>query len=565
MSDNNPAAATPEAAVFNPTDPYVRQAQTFPTLTAEQVNLISSFGAEEDLPRGTVLFERGERTVDFFAIRRGCIEIYDHVADGTRVMTVHRENQFTGELDLFHNREILVGGRMGVDGRVVRLSRPQFRRLLAAEPDLAEIIMRAFILRRIGFIEHEEGAVTLIGPRRSADTLRIHRFLSRNGHPVRLLEPENAGARALLAAHAVDLGDLPIVIRAGDPILKRPSNCQLGTFLGISERIDPDELFDVVVVGAGPGGLASAVYAASEGLNTVVLESEAPGGQAGTSSKIENYLGFPTGISGQQLAGRAQIQAQKFGARIAVPQRVVKLECERRPYGLQLDDGSVVRARAVVVATGASYRKLDLENLDRFEGAGIHYAATAIEAGLCEREEIIVVGGGNSAGQAAVFLSRYASHVHVLIRGKSLAASMSDYLIGRIEASDRITLRTESEIVALSGERHLEQVRWRNRASGEEETRNISNVFLMLGAVPNTEWLQGCIALDEHGFIRCGGEFECDAALKPERAAYPLETSRPGIFAVGDVRAGSIKRVASAVGEGSIVVSAVHQTLAEAD
>jgi thioredoxin reductase (NADPH) len=559
------AAARPDAAVFNPTDPYVRQAQTFPTLTDEQIARIAAFGIEEELPRGTVLFERGERTVDFFVITEGCVEIYDHHASGPRVMTVHARNQFTGELDLFNNRDILVGGRMGVDGRVIRLSRPQFRRLLAAEPDLSEIIMRAFILRRIGFIEHEEGAVTLIGSRRSADTLRIQRFLSRNGHPVRLLDPESADAREMLAANAVTADDLPVVIRAGDPPLNRPSNCEVGSFLGISERIDPTELFDVVVVGAGPGGLASAVYAASEGLNTVVLEAEAPGGQAGTSSKIENYLGFPTGISGQHLAGRAQIQAQKFGARIAVPQRVVKLECERRPYGLQLDDGSVVRARAVVVATGASYRKLEVENLDRYEGAGIHYAATAIEAGLCEREEIIVVGGGNSAGQAAVFLSRYASHVHMLIRGTGLAASMSDYLIGRIDASERITLHTQTEITALLGERLLEQVRWRNRATGREETRKIGNVFLMLGAVPNTEWLHGCIALDEHGFIRCGGEFECDAALKPDRVAYPLETSRPGIFAVGDVRAGSIKRVASAVGEGSIVVSAVHQTLAEVE
>lgn len=268
-------------------------------------------------------------------IKEGCIAIYEHSPAGPHVVTIHRENQFTGELDLFNNRDILVGGRMGVDGTVLRLSRPQFRRLLAAEPDLAEIIKRAFILRRIGFIDHQQGAVVLIGSRGSADTLRIQRFLSRNGHPVRLLEPETAAdSRQMLEAHGATTADLPVVIRPGDPILKNPSNCELGIFLGISEPIDSKELFDVAVVGAGPGGLASDVYAASEGLNTVVLEAEAPGGQAGTSSKIENYLGFPTGISGQQLAGRAQIQAQKFGARIAVPQRVVKFECEHRPYGL---------------------------------------------------------------------------------------------------------------------------------------------------------------------------------------------------------------------------------------
>jgi thioredoxin reductase (NADPH) len=303
------------------------------------------------------------------------------------------------------------------------------------------------------------------------------------------------------------------------------------------------------------------VYAASEGLNTVVLEAEAPGGQAGTSSKIENYLGFPTGISGQDLAGRAQIQAQKFGARIAIPRSVTRLACQEQPYRLHLDDDGQVCARAVLIATGARYRTLDVENVSAFEGNGIHYAATAIEAGLCEGEPVIVVGGGNSAGQAAVFLSRHAARVEMLVRGTGLAASMSSYLISRIEASNRITLRTETEITALMGDRHLECVGVRHRRTGEEWTWTISNVLLMLGALPNTEWLRGCLALDGQGFVRCGGEFECDDAMKPRRRAHGLETSLPGVFAVGDVRAGSIKRVASAVGEGSMVVAAIHQTL----
>jgi thioredoxin reductase (NADPH) len=420
-AEETSSAAAPPGAAINPADPYEREAQTFPRLSDEQVARAEAFGAVEDLARGTVLFARGDRTVDFFLVLEGNIEIHEDGPDGQpRVFTVHAQNQFTGELDLFNDRDILVGGRMGADGRVVRMNRVQFRRLLAAEPDIGEIVMRAFILRRVGFIEHQQGAVTLVGPRRSADGLRIQRFLGRNGYPVRALgldaaDGEAAEAREVLAANGLTLEDTPLVVCGPGRVLVRPSNRELGECLGISERLPADAVFDLAVVGAGPSGLAAAVYAASEGLSTVVLEAEAPGGQAGTSSKIENYLGFPTGISGQALAGRAQIQAQKFGARIAVPRRVERLDGDGRVHALHLDDGSAVRARAVVVATGARYRKLDLENFERFEGNGVHYAATAIEAGLCENEEVVVVGGGNSAGQAAVFLSRYARRVHVLV------------------------------------------------------------------------------------------------------------------------------------------------------
>ena len=560
----DPLAVLPTAS--SPSDPYARVTETFPRLTDDQVARVAAFGTVEDLPAGTTLFEIDDRGVDFYLVLQGFIEIYDPGPDGPHVMTVHAEHQFTGELDLFNNRAIIVGGRMGVDGRVARLDRAQFRRMLSAEPDVAEIVMRAFILRRAGFISHGQAAVTVIGPRRDGERLRIQRFLARNGHPFLTVDSDPAGAEAddaarLLAERGLDPAETPVVLCGPNVLLRRPSNAELGTALGISEPLDPDTVADVVVVGAGPAGLAAAVYAASEGLDTVVLEAEAPGGQAGTSSRIENYLGFPTGISGQALADRAQVQAQKFGAHIAVPRRVERLQADARPYTLDLDDGASVRARTLVIATGARYRQLDtVADAARFEGVGIHYAATAIEAGLTEGEQVVVVGGGNSAGQAAVFLSRTAAHVHVLIRSPDLAASMSDYLVGRIEAApERITLHTRTEIVAMAGERQLESVTWTHRRTGTTETQPVTGVFLMLGAVPSTEWLAGAVDLDPNGFVRTGAAVT--AAARNGHVPGPLETSRPGIFAVGDVRADSIKRVASGVGEGSVVVAAVHRAL----
>ncbi len=548
-------------------DPYARTAETFPRLTDEQVRRVASFGTVEDLPAGTVLFERDDRGVDFFLVLAGHVEIYEEGPDGEPlVMTVHADHQFTGELDLFNDRAILVGGRMGVDGRVARLTRPQFRRMLAAEPDVAEIVLRAFLLRRAGFIAHGQAAVTIVGPPRSGAGVRLQAFLTRNGHPHLTADPAtDPAARALLDQAGLTGEEAPVVFCGASRVLVRPSVVELADCLGISEPLDPAAVADVAVVGAGPAGLAAAVYAASEGLDTVVLEAEAPGGQAGTSSRIENYLGFPTGVSGQSLAARAQVQAQKFGARIAVPRRVTGLQPAGSPgpgsrYRLRLSDGSTVQARTVVVATGARYRSLTrVPDIDRFEGNGVHYAATAVEAALCGGEEVVVVGGGNSAGQAAVFLSRYARHVHVLIRGAGLAASMSDYLAARITAAERITLHPCTEITAVAGQRHLEQVTWTSSSTGQRETREVANVFLMLGAVPNTEWLEGVVSLDERGFVRVGPDLaERTGAHRPG----PLETDLPGVYAVGDVRATSVKRVASAVGEGSIVVSQVHAFLA---
>ena len=543
------------AEPIDATDPYERAAQTFPTLSDEQVARVSAYGVRERLADGQSVFERGQRGVDFFLVLKGAIEIFDTDKEGrVNVFTVHRDRQFTGELDLFNERRILVGGRAGRDTEVVRIKRPDFRRLITGEPDIAEIIMRAFILRRVGLIQHQQGGVILIGPAHAGDTQRIERFLTRNGYPHRTLDTEtDADARSFLEGIDISPDQLPVVLLPGDDILRNPATPALADALGLTELLDPDKVYDVAVVGAGPAGLASAVYAASEGLETIVVEGMAPGGQAGTSSKIENYLGFPTGISGQALAGRAQVQAQKFGARLAISRHAAGIECDVQPYRIRMEDGGAVQARAIVIATGARYRKLDIPDYDKFEGQGIHYAATTLEARLCGREDVIVVGGGNSAGQAAVFLSRYVGHVHILVRGPGLAATMSDYLIQRIEASPRITLHPHTEISALHGESQLAAITWRDRRSGAEERKDIRNVFVMIGAAPNTDWLDGCVELDRGGFVLTG----------QEHRAYPITyaTSRDGIFAVGDVRSGSVKRVASGVGEGSVVVQAVHRYL----
>ncbi|RYE90401.1 MAG: FAD-dependent oxidoreductase, partial [Myxococcales bacterium] len=472
------------------------------------------------------------------------------------IIVTHGPCQFTGELDLFSRRQVLVSGRAAVDSRVVRLKREPFLRLVSDETDIGEVLMRAFILRRVGLIRNTQGGVVLVGPAHGAETLRVQRFLTRNGYPHRLLDTDSeADAATGLGDWKLTPDDLPVVLLpSGDAPLRRPSNAELADRLGLSETIDPDEVFDVAVVGAGPAGLAAAVYAASEGLSTIVIEAMAPGGQAGTSSKIENYLGFPTGISGQALAGRAQAQAMKFGARLALARPVLKLDCHEKVFHLHLADSPAVAARSVVVATGARYRRLDVPGHERFEGQGLHYAATAMEQKLCVGEHVIVVGGGNSAGQAAVFLSRTA-HVHLLVRAGGLAATMSDYLVQRIHSSPRITFHPRTEITGLAGDTELREVTWTDRTTGVSETHPIGNVFLMIGADPNTDWVSGCLDLDPKGFVKTGHDAS-GAAL-----ASPYATTHPGIYAVGDVRSGSVKRVASGVGEGSVVVQAIHQYL----
>ncbi len=522
------------------------------------VERVAQYGVEELLPPGTLVFERGQRGVDFFLVREGNIEIFDlDSRSEPNVFTTHAARQFTGELDLFNDRQILVSGRTGVDTKAIRVQRSNFQKLLAGEPDIAEIIMRAFILRRLGLIRHGQGGVDLVGPGHGGATLRIQQFLTRNGYPHRLLDTAiDPDADGFLQHFGIRTEELPVLILPGSRILRNPSNAVLADELGLTEHLDSQQIYDVAVIGAGPSGLASAVYAASEGLETVIVEALAPGGQAGTSSRIENYLGFPTGISGLELAGRAQTQAQKFGAHMAVSRAAAGLACkDDRFYEIKLEDGQVISARAVVIATGARYRKLNLPNYERFEGQSIHYAATALEAQVCGGDEVIVVGGGNSAGQAAIFLSRTVKHVHVLVRAQNLAATMSDYLVQRIRSSPHITLRTNTEIVALEGAEALEGVTWMNRLTNETETRKIGSIFVMIGAEPNTEWLDNCLKLDAKGFIVTGQ----DAEGKP--LSSPYATSLPGIYAVGDVRSGSVKRVASSVGEGSVVIQAVYAYL----
>lgn len=551
MSDNRQAVA------------QGREHEAFPSLSDQQTERVKKFGVVEELDRGAVLFERGQRSVDFFVVLKGRVEIYDYACDGTpTVITVHGEHQFTGEIDLFSDRKILVGGRMAEDGRVIRVPRAQFRELLAAEPDIGEIVMRAFVLRRIGLLESNLGAAVLLGRRSDADTLRIRAFLRRNGYPVKVLYvDEDAKAADYARQEGIGESDLPALLCAGEAPLKAPSNLEVAKTVGLVEWPDSNRVYDLAVIGAGPGGLAAAVYGASEGLDTVVLERTAPGGQAGTSSKIENYLGFPNGLSGQELAGRAQVQAQKFGATLALPMTVTGIEGTQPPYAIHLAEQEPVRCRSIVVATGATYRTLDVDNYQNFEGRGIYYAATAIEGGLCEGQEVAVVGGGNSAGQAAVYLASRAKHVHMLVRGKELAASMSDYLVQRIKASESISLRCETAITRLQGEDELEQITWHHRATGEETTRPVCRLFLMIGAAPNTSWIGPSLLTDETGFLVTGGDLVEADRWKLDRQPEPFETSLPGVFAIGDARSKSVKRVASAVGEGSVCVQSVHRVL----
>ena len=549
-------AGAGNAIAIEPSDPMAREAQTFPVLDEATIARVSRYGTEERLDAGAVLFERGDRSVDFFVVLEGSIEIFDvDEHDRPQVFVVLRARQFAGELDLFNDRQVLVSARAGAAARVLRVKRADFRRLVSTESDIGEIVMRAFILRRVGLLRHVHGGVVVVGPAHTADTLRIVQFLSRNAYPHRLLDTErDAEAGGFLDCFSLTPADLPVVIAPGHRVLKNPSLARMADDLGLTETFDHAQVFDLAVVGAGPAGLAAAVYGASEGLETIVVESLAPGGQAGTSSKIENYLGFPTGISGQALAGRAQVQAQKFGARLALSRAVVGLDCDETPFTLTLDDGQTIRSRAIVIATGARYRKLGPVDDGRFEGAGIYYAATAMEASLCADEDVIVVGGGNSAGQAAVFLSGSARHVNVLVRSGGLAATMSDYLVQRIDRSERISLHAYCAITTLDGDGHLERVTWTDAKTGAATTKAARSVFVMIGAEPNTRFIDGCLALDAQGFVCTGAKAGADADS-------PYATSRPGIFAVGDVRSGSVKRVASGVGEGSVVVHAVHRWL----
>ena len=542
--------------------------QVFPTLTPAQMARVAAHGQVRRVRPGEVLVEAGDQVVPFFVVTAGQVDIVLPYGTTETLIAVHRPGEFTGEVTMLSGRRTLVRARASTSGAVIQLDRDRLLALVQTDSELSEIFLRAFLLRRVELIAHGLGDVVLVGSSHCSGTLRVKEFLTRNGHPYASIDLDrDPDVQALLDRFQVTVDDVPVLICRGITVLRNPTNQQIADCLGFNEAIDQTQVRDVVIVGAGPSGLSAAVYAASEGLDVLVIETNAPGGQAGSSSKIENYLGFPTGISGQELAGRAYTQAQKFGAHLLIATRATQLACDRQPYAIEIDHDARVLARTVIIATGAEYRRLPLDNLSRFEGAGVYYGATSIEAQWCGGEEVIVVGGGNSAGQAAVFLAHTASRVHLLVRSGGLAASMSRYLIRRIEETPAIILRPHTVITALDGGDHLARVCWRDQRTGTSETHDIRHVFAMTGAVPNTRWLEGCVALDAQGFINTG------PALSPEdlaaarwplaRPPHLLETSLPGVFAVGDVRGGNIKRVASAVGEGSIAVAFVHQVLQE--
>ncbi len=540
----------------------------FPTLDPEQISRLAVHGKRRSAEEGEVLVEQGERTSRFLVVLTGELEVVQSIGAREETIAVHRPGQFFGDIHLLSGRPSIVRARMGKPGEVLELDRESLQAVVQSDSQLGEILLRAFILRRIELMTHGKGNAALIGSSHSSGTLRIQEFLSRNGYPFSYIDLDRDDAvQELLDRFKIAVDDIPVLICRGEVVLRNPTNQEIAECLGLNVGIDDTQMRDVVVVGAGPSGLAAAVYGASEGLAVLVLEANAPGGQAGTSSKIENYLGFPTGISGQELAGRAYIQAQKFGAEIIIARTARRLVCDRSPYAIEMEGGGKLLARTIIIATGAQYRKLPIENLDRFEGVGVYYGATFLESQVCQSDEVVVVGGGNSAGQAAVFLSQTAKRVHVVIRGEHLADTMSRYLIRRIEESHVITFHPNTEIVALEGDCQLERLQWRNNQTGQLETHDFRHVFLMTGASPNTHWMEGCLALDSKGFIKTGSDLtpeDLENARWPlNRQPYLLETSLPGVFAVGDVRSGNVKRVASAVGEGSISIHLVHKVLTE--
>ena len=544
-----------------------RTALMFPTLDAAQIERVAAHGIKRRVSAGEVLFDPGGHSTPFFVVTAGEVEIVRPSGDAETMVAALTSGAFTGEANLLHGRPSFMRARVSQPGDAIELTREQLLGLIQTDAEISEILMRAFIYRRVELIAQGLGDVVLVGSMHSAATLRIKEFLTRNGHPFAYLDLDrDPDVQQLLDRFHVAAAEIPVLICRGKTVLRNPTNRKMADCLGYNDAIDGTHVRDVLIVGAGPAGLAAAVYGASEGLDVLVVESNAPGGQAGSTSRIENYLGFPTGVSGQELAGRALTQAEKFGAEIMIAKGATALTCDRQPYSIQLDDGPRIAARTVVIATGAEYRRPAIASLSRFEGAGVYYSATFMESQLCSGEEVIVVGGGNSAGQAAVFLSRSARHVHMLVRSQGLAESMSRYLIRRIEETPSITLRTSTEIVALEGEGDLESVQWRH-GDGSLESHPIRHVFLMMGAVPNTAWLRGCVALDAQGFVKTGSDVTRDelaAARWPlTRPPHLLETTLRGVFAVGDVRGGNIKRVASAVGEGSIAISFVHRVLTE--
>jgi thioredoxin reductase (NADPH) len=544
-----------------------REAQMYPRLNPAQIARLSLHGRKLALRKGEVLAEPGDR-VPMYVVLSGSIEIVQPGLNGEVPVVVHTAGKFSGDVGTLRGIGTSIRIRAGEDGEALAIDEAYLRTIVQTDSELSELFMRAYILRRVRLISTQSSDVILLGSSRSSGTLRLQQFLTRNTYPfVNLDVDTDPSVRDLLERFHVKVEDIPVVVCRSSVVLKNPSNEEVASCLGMNQTIDDDRVRDVIVVGAGPAGLAAGVYGASEGLDVLVLETGTPGGQAGSSSKIENYLGFPTGISGLALAARALIQAQKFGAEIRTAYSALNLNCDRRPYAIEFANGHAVHARTIVIATGADYRQLAIENASRFLGVGVYYAATTTEARRCGSSEVIVVGGGNSAGQAAIFLAGTCKHVNLLVRANGLADSMSQYLIRRIQEIPNITLRVQTEITAFEGQDQLTQVTWKTGPDNVSETHDISHVFLMTGALPCTQWLNPCIALNDKGFVRTGPDLRGEdlpqekwtSARQPEF----FETNIPGVFAVGDVRCGSVKRVAAAVGEGSGCIQQVHRVLHE--
>jgi thioredoxin reductase (NADPH) len=532
-----------------------RLEETLPLLTDEQIDAIRPFAKEEEIPAGQLVLREGQTELDFLVVLSGAIEFSTADSSGKKAIPIVRipERSFASDLSLLANTPLAADGRTTEATRILRVRHSDFRRLLSAEPDLASVILRAFVLRQSYKLRHDVGAVVLIGKASDPDIQKLRTFLSRGDYPHKLIEPDAKDeiGRPMLASYGIHPPDLPAAFIRKGCVLKKPSVFELASELGLVEKLPSDRVYDLAIAGSGPAGLAAAVSGASEGLDTIVFDALGPGGQAGSSSRIENYLGFPTGLSGQELASRAAVQALKFGVRLVSPRPVDQIvRAGEDFFELTLRDGAKVLAKAVVLATGAVYRALDIPEYGRFVGHGIHHAATLMEAQLCGGEDIVIVGGGNSAGQAALYLSKTSAQVHLLVRQKNLSSTMSEYLVERLQTSRKVRIYFDTELTALTGHESLENVAWRS-ADGCSWTKPIRNLFVMIGAVPNTEWLKGCVELDSNGYI----------VTNP---MPPFETSLPGVFAIGDVRAGSSKRVAAAVGEGSVVIQSVLHYLARA-
>ncbi|HEX6694383.1 MAG TPA: FAD-dependent oxidoreductase [Longimicrobiales bacterium] len=539
----------------------------FPRLDARAVKELERIGRVRDTTAGETLFAEGDRDICFFVVLEGSIEIVEHSSGEPIIVRLHEPGEFTGDVDTLSGRAVIVSGRVRDPGRVVALSAAELRQAVNGMPQLSEILLRAFLMRRAMLVEHGIQGIKIIGSRYSADAHHLRDFANRNAIPFTWWDVESdPQAESMLCQFRIPTEETPVVLMRDGSLMRNPTVSALGRALGLDVNVQADHLYDLVVVGAGPAGLAASVYAASEGLKVITLDAVAAGGQAGTSSSIENYLGFPAGISGRELTANALLQAQKFGAQVSVPANVSTLSIENGVRIVRLEDGTAIRTRCVLVASGVEYRRLDVEGLEQYEGVGVYYAATEMEARLCHNAEVVVVGGGNSAGQAVMYLARHARTVHIVIRGDDLGKSMSRYLVDRVQSLPNVKIHYGCSIDAMAGDCQLEKVQLKYADGGGREISTPA-VFMFIGAEAHTAWLKNCALLDKKGFVLTGDDVvtaqrTANPQYNPARTPFFLETSMPGVFAAGDVRSGSVKRVASAVGEGAMAVSFVHAHLA---